>query len=244
MAPLIEIKKLSKVFKTKNTKSVALAQIDLTIEKGERVGLIGRSGAGKSTLLRCIATLQKPSEGQILFQGTDLLQLRKKELLQFRRKIGVVFQHFHLFHSRTAAQNISYALEIHGTAKEQRLAKVKELLALVDLSAKGDHYPSQLSGGEKQRVGIARALANAPQLLLCDEATSSLDPESTQQILALLRTIHETIDITLVLITHEMQIIRQLCHRVAILEGGRLVQVDRVDAAWSEPTQARYAFHA
>lgn len=204
-------------------KNAVLQNISFTVQQGESVGIIGRSGAGKSTLLRCLNALERPDTGRILFEGEDLAHLPEKNLVMLRRKIGVVFQHFNLLTSRTVAANIALPLEIAGIGKTQRQARVAKLLELVGLEAHATKYPAMLSGGQKQRVGIARALAANPALLLCDEATSALDPETTASILALLNDINRTLGLTLVFITHEMDVVRHLGQRVLVLEQGRIV---------------------
>lgn len=226
---LIEIRDLGKVYGGE----VALDEVSLTIEKGEIYGIIGRSGAGKSTLLRCLAGLEEWSSGSISLFGKVLEKTGDRRL--FYRSIGMIFQHFNLFSSRTCRENISYPLEIAGWEKEKRESRVEELLGLVGLGAQGDLYPSQLSGGQKQRVGIARALAHSPHVLLCDEPTSALDPPTTREVLELLRSIHKRLGITIVLITHEMQVIKEICHKVAILEKGKVIEQGRVSTIFTDP---------
>ena len=235
MVPLIQIQNLSKSFVSGKTKSYALDDISLTVEKNEIFGIIGLSGAGKSTLIRCLARLVTPTDGKILFKGQDLASFDKLALRSFHKSIGMIFQHFHLLESRNVAQNIAFPLEIAHIPQEQREQRVDELLKLVGLYDKKQAYPCQLSGGEKQRVGIARALANEPELLLCDEATSALDPKTTSEILALLKKIHENLGITIVLITHEMDVVRQLCTHVACLDKGKVVEHGKVAAVFSAP---------
>lgn len=201
----------------------ALQDISFTVQRGDSLGIIGRSGAGKSTLLRCLNGLERPDSGRILFEGEDLAAVPDKKLVMLRRKIGVVFQHFNLLSSRTVASNIALPLEITGTPAPQRKKRVAELLDLVGLSDHASKYPALLSGGQKQRVGIARALAANPALLLCDEATSALDPETTSSILKLLSDINQTLGLTLVFITHEMDVVRQLGRHVVVLEHGRII---------------------
>ncbi len=208
---------------------VALDDISLNIDKGEIYGIIGMSGAGKSTLIRCINRLDTPTSGEIYFEGKNVLAMPRKELLQTRRRVSMIFQHFNLLMQKTVAKNIRYPLEIAGVKKEEADKRVKELLKIVDLEDKMDAYPSQLSGGQKQRIAIARALASNPEVLLCDEATSALDPMTTQSILALLKDINERLHITVVLITHEMAVIRQICSRVAILDNGVIAEEGAVD---------------
>ncbi|NPD66254.1 ATP-binding cassette domain-containing protein [Lichenicola cladoniae] len=202
----------------------AIADISFSVGHGEIVGVIGRSGAGKSTLLRCLAGLERPDEGRIVLDGQDLAQLGEPALRARRRRIGLVFQHFNLLSSRTAAQNIALPLKIAGWTRADRARRTTELLELVGLPDRAGHYPAQLSGGQKQRVGIARALAASPALLLCDEATSALDPETTHSILALLRDINARLGLTIMLITHEMSVVRAVADRVLVLEAGRLVE--------------------
>jgi D-methionine transport system ATP-binding protein len=235
----IEIVGLSKSFRSCGKELQALDQVTLNIERDDVYGIIGLSGAGKSTLIRCIANLLKPSSGSILFDGNDLSQLKKNQLLQFRQKIGMIFQHFNLLTSRTVAGNIAYPLEIANISKENQEKRVDELLKLVGLSAKRDVYPALLSGGEKQRVGIARALANAPDVLLCDEATSALDPRTTREILRLLKSINAKLGLTIVLITHEMGVIRGICNKVAVIEKGSIVEEGLVSKVFADPQHAR-----
>ncbi|MCX2564514.1 methionine ABC transporter ATP-binding protein [Acetobacter thailandicus] len=200
----------------------ALHNISFNVEQGDSFGIIGRSGAGKSTLLRCLNGLEKPDSGRILFCGEDLAALPEKRLVPLRRKIGVVFQHFNLLSSRTAAANVALPLEIAGIAKAQRQKRVNELLDLVGLADHGHKYPAFLSGGQKQRIGIARALAANPVLLLCDEATSALDPETTDSVLALLSDINRKLRLTLLFITHEMDVVHKLGHHVLVLKDGHI----------------------
>lgn len=216
----------------------ALTDIDFSIYHGEIFGIIGRSGAGKSTLVRTINLLEKPSSGRVLVNGADLSLLGEQALAQARRRIGMIFQHFNLLSSRTVAENIGLPLLIACVPREQIEARVASLLELVGLSDKRDVYPSRLSGGQKQRVGIARALVHDPDILLCDEATSALDPETTKSILALLRDINQRLGLTVVLITHEMEVIRETCDRVAVLEKGRLVELSEVWRVFGSPQAA------
>lgn len=226
---MIRIEHLHKQYQAGQRQIAALEDINLEIAQGEVFGIIGRSGAGKSTLLRSLNLLERPSEGRIFIGGHDITTLDSDGLLKLRQGIGMIFQHFNLLNAKTVAANIDWPLKITGLyTREQRRARVDELLALVGLSEHRDHYPAQLSGGQKQRVGIARALANTPQLLLCDEATSSLDPETTQSILRLLLDINRKLGLTIVLITHEMQVIRSICDRVAVLDDGRVVEEGKV----------------
>ena len=213
----------------------ALQGIDLSVRRGEIFGIIGRSGAGKSSLLRLINRLETPSEGQVLINGQDIATLDTGQLRPLRRQVAMIFQHFNLMATRTVAENIELPLRMAGVAAAERARRVDELLQLVGLSERRSAYPAQLSGGQKQRVGIARALVLEPQILLCDEATSALDPESTQAILQLLRDINRRLGLTIVLITHEMEVIRDLCHRVAVLERGRVVEQGEVWRVFGDP---------
>ncbi|MHA6194606.1 methionine ABC transporter ATP-binding protein [Pseudomonas wadenswilerensis] len=214
---------------------VALQDIDLQVQRGEIFGIIGRSGAGKSSLLRLLNRLETPSAGQVLINGEDIARLDAAQLRPLRRQVAMIFQHFNLMATRTVAENIELPLQMAGVPAAQRARKVDELLQLVALGERRDAYPAQLSGGQKQRVGIARALVLEPQILLCDEATSALDPESTQAILQLLRDINRRLGLTIVLITHEMEVIRDLCHRVAVLERGRVVEQGEVWRVFGDP---------
>lgn len=216
---VISVKHLSKSYQTHE----ALKGIDLEIRRGEVFGIIGMSGAGKSTLMRCLTGLEKPSRGEVLFLNSP------------KEKFGMIFQHFNLFSSRTAFDNIAYPLEIAKVPLNKRKERVKELLGLVGLAEKGDFYPSKLSGGEKQRIAIARALANHPRILFCDEATSALDPRTTRSILSLLLELNERLGVTLVLITHEMAVIKQICTHVAVLENGEIVEKGRVEELFAHP---------
>ena len=215
----------------------ALDDISLDIREGEIFGIIGRSGAGKSTLLRTLNQLERPSAGSIEFDGRDLLAVDAAELRKVRRRIGMIFQHFNLLSSRTVAGNIALPLELAGVAPARIAVRVAELLELVGLTEQRDRYPNQISGGQKQRVGIARALATEPRVLLCDEATSALDPETTQSILALLADINRRLGLTIVLITHQMQVIKAIAHRVAVLDGGRLAEQGAVADIFTAPTE-------
>ena len=226
---LIAVNGLSKVFQDAENRVIALNDINLQILEGQIYGIVGMSGAGKSTLIRCINRLDTPNRGQILYRGQDILTMDRKTLLKTRRKIGMIFQQFNLFMQRTVSRNIRYPMEIAGVPKKQADRRVCELLEIVGLEDKTDAYPAQLSGGQRQRVGIARALASNPDVLLCDEATSALDPMTTQAILSLLQAINRRLGITILLITHEMAVIRQICHRVAILDGGQVAEEGEVD---------------
>lgn len=213
----------------------AVNGVTLTINKGEIYGIIGYSGAGKSTLIRMINLLEKPTSGKLYVNEIDLLGLSPKELRLQRRKIGMIFQHFNLLSNKTVFDNVAFPLKIAKVKKDIIHNRVTELLNLVGLSSKANHYPSELSGGEKQRVGIARALANNPEVLLCDEVTSALDPETTKQILNLLKTINEKFGITIVLISHEMAVVKEICHRVAVMEKGKIIEEGLVISLFTSP---------
>ena len=213
----------------------ALQGIDLTIERGEVFGIIGRSGAGKSSLIRTINRLEQPSSGRVLIDQVDIGDFDEDRLVALRRRIGMIFQHFNLMSAKTVWQNVELPLKVAGVPQAERWRKVGELLELVGLQGKRDAYPAQLSGGQKQRVGIARALVHDPQILLCDEATSALDPETTESILALLRDINRRLGLTIILITHEMAVIRAICDRVVVLEGGQVVEQGPVWQVFGDP---------
>ncbi len=232
---MIEIRHLSKTFGAPTGSVTALTDINLTIGDGEIFGIIGLSGAGKSTLVRCINLLERPTEGAVLIDGSDLTKLDKKELLRIRRTIGMIFQGFNLLEQRSALANVLFPLELAGAPKAQARARAESLLALVGLSDKAKAYPSQLSGGQKQRVAIARALATEPKYLLCDEATSALDPNTTRAILELLREINKTLGVSIVVITHEMGVIERICDRVAVIDNSRIAEVGRVDEVFTNP---------
>ncbi|MGC0366031.1 D-methionine transport system ATP-binding protein [Rhodococcus sp. 27YEA15] len=213
----------------------ALDSVSLTIDDGEIFGIIGKSGAGKSTLLRCLNLLERPTSGRILLGETDLTQLSPAELRDARKRIGVVFQHFNLLHSRTVAGNIAFPLEVAGYSRADRQARVDELIQLVGLNERRGAFPSQLSGGQKQRVGIARALAASPDVLLCDEATSALDSDTTESILDLLADLNRRLGVTIVLITHELHVVRRICHRAALIEQGRIVDAGALTDLVADP---------
>ena len=215
----------------------AVDDVSLKIEKADAFGIVGFSGAGKSTLVRCINLLQKPSEGEVLIKGENLLNLSEKELRKRRKKIGMIFQHFNLMAQKTARQNVAFALRHSKLSKEEKDQKVAELLELVGLADRAENYPSQLSGGQKQRVAIARALANDPEILISDESTSALDPKTTKQILALLQELNQKLGLTVVMITHEMQIVKDICHRVAVMQNGRLIEEGSVLDIFSNPKE-------
>lgn len=231
----IEIKNLKKVFEIKGHSIIALDNINLSIEKGDIFGIIGMSGAGKSTLVRSINYLEKPTEGQILIDGTDLFFLSEKELRKKRGDIGMIFQNFNLLEQKNVLDNVCFPLEIGGVKKKEARARARELLRTVNLEDKEKAYPSQLSGGQKQRVAIARALATNPRILLCDEATSALDPQTTSSILSLLKEINHNLGITIVIITHQMSVVTEICNRVAIIDNGRLVEEGSVDTIFENP---------
>ena len=233
---MIELIDLYKEYQTKNGKLTAVDHVNLKIEQGQIFGIVGYSGAGKSSLLRCINLLERPTSGSIRVNGIDLTQLNKHELRLARQKIGMIFQHFNLTSSRTVFQNVAFALKAAGKPQAEINKRVPELLLLVGLQDKADQYPAQLSGGQKQRVGIARALANDPQVLLCDEATSALDPKTTKSILSLLKEINETLGLTIVLITHEMEVVKEICHRVAIMQEGLIIEEGSAYDIFAQPT--------
>ena len=250
---MIEIKNLHKTFTTSKLSVNAVDDVSLTIQDGEIYGVIGYSGAGKSTLVRCINFLEKPDEGSIEISGIGTFTAEKgvlyyqqkdkkvkagdKHLRTLRRQIGMIFQHFNLLDRSTVFDNIAYSLKYTGKSKEEIKQKVKSLLELVSLEEKIDSYPSQLSGGQKQRVAIARALANDPKILLCDEATSALDPEATESILKLLKELNEKLGLTIILITHEMAVIKSICDKVAVIENGKVVEEGSVYNLFADPQQ-------
>ncbi|TBL80734.1 methionine ABC transporter ATP-binding protein [Paenibacillus thalictri] len=234
---MIRLVDLHKAYETKQGTVVGVDHVSLHIRKGEIFGIVGYSGAGKSSVLRCINLLEKPTAGQVLVDGVNLTTLSKEELRKARQKIGMIFQHFHLISSKTVFENVAFALKAAGVPKSSITGRVTELLQLVGLSDKAGQYPAQLSGGQKQRVGIARALANDPHVLLCDEPTSALDPTTTQSILALLRQINKELGLTIVLITHEMEVVKDLCHRVAIMQQGKVIEEGEVYDVFANPVQ-------
>lgn len=235
--PIIQIKNLCKSYPSKKGAAVALEHINLDIYPGEIFGIIGMSGAGKSTLVRCINFLEKPTSGTVIFDGQDLSKLSSKELCKARQSMGMIFQQFNLLMQRTALQNICFPMEIAGIKKEEALKRARELLKLVDMENKEDSYPSQLSGGQKQRVAIARALATNPKVLLCDEATSALDPKTTRSILNLLKDISKRLGITVIIITHEMAVIEEVCQKVAIIDNHVIAETGTVAEVFSRPKQ-------
>jgi D-methionine transport system ATP-binding protein len=234
---MIEFQNVSKIFKTKECEVKALENVSLTIEDGDIYGIIGFSGAGKSTLIRTINALEVPTSGKVLVDGEDINALKQSKLRQKRKKIGMIFQQFNLLETKTVYENIALPLVLNHVPKDQIKKKVQEVLEYVELTDKKDVYPSKLSGGQKQRVGIARALATDPSILLSDESTSALDPKTTKAILKLLKRINKELGITIVLITHEMNVIQSICHHVAVMESGRVVEKGNVLDVFSEPQQ-------
>lgn len=232
---MIRIRQLSKHYKTSGNKIEALSDITLDVDKGDIFGIIGQSGAGKSTLMRCLATLERPEAGEILIEDQDIVTMHPENLRRFRQNIGMIFQHFNLLSSRTVAENISYPLEIQGVTAEESQRRVDEVLQLVGLSDRRGAYPARLSGGQKQRVGIARAIACNPSVLLSDEATSALDPKTTRDILMLLKQLNQRLGLTIVLITHEIEVVKQICNKVAVLDQGRLVETGTISQIFSDP---------
>jgi D-methionine transport system ATP-binding protein len=232
---MIQIKNVNKVFNQGDKVINALSDINLNIKQGRIFGVIGSSGAGKSTLIRCVNLLERPTGGSVIVDGVDLTQLSKQQLTQTRRKIGMIFQHFNLLSSRTVFNNVALPLELAGMTKSKIKSKVEGLLSLVGLDDKRDIYPANLSGGQKQRVAIARALASDPKVLLCDEATSALDPATTISILELLRKINKELNLTILLITHEMAVVKGICEEVAIIGDGKLVESGSVGDIFAHP---------
>jgi D-methionine transport system ATP-binding protein len=235
---MILLENVTKIYEASNGSVTAVDNVTLQIKEGEIFGIIGYSGAGKSSLIRLLNGLEKPTKGKVIVAGRDIANIKGKELRKARQEIGMIFQHFNLLWSRTVRENIAFPLEIAGVPKEQRKKRVDELIQLVGLQGREDAYPSQLSGGQKQRVGIARALANNPKVLLCDEATSALDPQTTDSILELLVDINKRLGLTIVLITHEMHVIRKICDRVAVMENGKIVEQGEVLQVFRQPKQA------
>ena len=232
---MIRLEKVTKIFETAEGQIQALAEIDLNIEKGCIFGVIGASGAGKSTLVRCMNLLERPTSGNVYFDHVNLTELPMAKLRQMRRKIGMIFQQFNLLEQRDALGNVCYPLEISGVSKKEARAKGKKLLELVGLEDRIHSFPAQLSGGQKQRVAIARALATDPDVLLCDEATSALDPGTTRSILELLKSINEKLGVTIVVITHEMKVVEQICNQVAVVHDGRVVEIGDVKEIFLKP---------
>ncbi|RLM15854.1 methionine ABC transporter ATP-binding protein [Gibbsiella quercinecans] len=234
---MIVLSNVCKTFDSAQGRVIAVDDVNLNVEAGQIYGIIGYSGAGKSTLIRLLNGLETPTSGSIRINGFDIAKASHDELRRARLKISMVFQHFNLLWSRTVSENIAFSLQIAGAAKARIKQLVAELIALVGLQGRENAYPSQLSGGQKQRVGIARALANNPDVLLCDEATSALDPQTTDAILDLLLDINRKLNLTIVLITHEMHVVRKICHRVAVMENGRIVEEGPVIDVFTRPQQ-------
>lgn len=234
---MIRLESIDKTFQTANGPVHAVNDVTLEIQDGKIYGIIGFSGAGKSTLVRCINLLERPDSGAVYFEGQDLLKLSDKELRKERQKMGMIFQHFNLMPSRTIYENIAFPLRHLHYSKDRIQKKVDELLKLIDLSDRKDAYPSQLSGGQKQRVAIARALASDPKVLLCDEATSALDPHTTKQILSLIKEINRKMNLTVIMITHEMAVVKEICDRVAIMEHGKVIEEGEIYDVFSNPKE-------
>ena len=234
---MITISDVKKIYQSKAGPISAVDGVNLSVKEGEIFGVIGYSGAGKSTLIRMLNGLEVPTEGTINVGGQAVSTIKGKKLREARQSIGMIFQHFNLLWSRTVIDNIQFPLEIAGVPKKERVKRANELLKLVGLEGRGDAYPAQLSGGQKQRVGIARALANNPRVLLCDEATSALDPQTTDSILDLLVDINKRLGLTIVLITHEMHVIKKICHRVAVMENGKVAELGDVLEVFRNPQQ-------
>ena len=235
MEPIIEIKNLSKTFGSGENQVAALQDVNLQVQPGDIFGIIGLSGAGKSTLVRCINLLERPDEGEVLFHGKNLMTMPDKELRLQRRKISMIFQSFNLLEQRTNLDNICFPLELSGVPKKEARKRAMELLETVGLPDKAKAYPVQLSGGQKQRIAIARALASDPEVLLCDEATSALDPQTTRDVLRLLQDINKRLGITVIIITHDMSVIEEICGKVAILNHGKVAEVGAVTDVFSHP---------
>lgn len=232
---MIKLENVTKRFKVKGNEVVAVKDVSLEIEKGEIFGIIGFSGAGKSTLVRCMNLLEVPTSGSVYFDGHDMVKASSKELRGYRRKIGMIFQQFNLLEQRTVLANVCYPLELEGVKKKEARERARELLKIVDLTEKENAYPSQLSGGQKQRVAIARALATNPEILLCDEATSALDPLTTSGVLSLIQRINKELGVTIVVITHEMKVVEQICDRVAIMNQGVVEELGSVREIFLNP---------
>ena len=232
---MIKLNNITKIFTLPDKKLTALDNVSLHVPKGQICGVIGASGAGKSTLIRCVNLLERPTHGAVIIDDVDLTQLSDTELVKTRRQIGMIFQHFNLLTSRTVFENVALPLELENKSKAEIQEKTTALLALVGLSDKHNVYPANLSGGQKQRVAIARALASDPKVLLCDEATSALDPATTQSILKLLKEINRTLGITILLITHDMEVVKRICDQVAVIDKGRLIEQGTVSEIFSNP---------
>ena len=237
MEAMIKFQHVRKEFNSDGKKFLAVDDVSFDIQKGEVFGIIGFSGAGKSTLVRCINLLERPTSGQVFINGTEITELPMSKLRQKRKKIGMIFQQFNLFASRTVWDNIAFPLKGSGLSKEEKAEKVEKLLKLVELDSKADAYPSNLSGGQKQRVAIARALASDPEILQSDESTSALDPKTTKSILNLLKKVNRELGITIVVITHEMQVIKEICDRVAVMKDGKVVEIGEVFDIFANPQE-------
>lgn len=235
MSPVIKFQQVTKSFQNKKQTFEALKGIDLTVEKGDIFGVVGYSGAGKSTLIRLVNLLERPTSGQVIVDGQSFTELKPKQLRAEKKKIGMIFQHFNLLNSKTVFDNVAIPLVLSGASKSSIQARVEELLEFVGLADKERNYPEQLSGGQKQRIGIARALATNPSILLCDEATSALDPQTTSSVLQLLKKINQQYNITILLITHEMSVIREICNKVAVMEDGLVVEQGSVFDVFASP---------
>lgn len=231
---MIELKNIDVIF-SKGKTVHAVNDVSLTVEKGDIYGIVGFSGAGKSTLIRTINLLQRPTSGSVIISGENLTEFSPEQLRQKRQKIGMIFQHFNLLSSKTVFDNVAFPLKHSKLSKEEKAAKVRELLHIVGIGDKEKSYPSQLSGGQKQRVAIARALANDPDILLCDEATSALDPQTTDEVLRLLKNLNEKMNLTIVIITHEMQVVKEICHKVAVMEKGEIIERGNIVDVFSAP---------
>lgn len=236
--PIIRIEGLYKTFSAKDGEVHALENVDLQIERGDIFGIIGVSGAGKSTLVRCMNFLERPTKGHVFFDGRDLAELSEKELYAVRQSMGMIFQQFNLLMQRTALQNVCFPMEIAGGKKPENQKHAKELLGLVGLPDKANAYPSQLSGGQRQRVAIARALATNPKVLLCDEATSALDPNTTKDVLSLLKDINRNLGVTVVVITHEMAVVEEICNKVAVIDEHHIAEAGKVSEVFTRPQSA------
>ncbi len=232
---MIRIQELSKMYITPSSKTVALENVNLQIQQGDIFGIIGFSGAGKSTLIRCLNRLEEPDSGKIMIAGQDITAMNKKELQLARRKIGMIFQQFNLLDAKTVFENVAFPLQVSNYPKKQIKTRVEEILELVGLANKSKAYPLQLSGGQKQRVGIARALSNEPSVLLSDEATSALDPQTTYSILELLKDINQKLGLTIVLITHELDVLKHICNHMAVIEHGKIVETGVVEKFFLNP---------
>ena len=235
MEPVIRLEHIEKVFTDGKGSFEALRDVSLEVQQGDIFGIIGLSGAGKSTLVRCLNLLERPTAGKVFVHGQDLMALSETQIRHYRQKVGMVFQHFNLLMQRTVLGNVCFPLEIAGISKKNARKRAMEVLERVGIADKAGAYPSQLSGGQKQRVAIARVLANDPEIILCDEATSALDPMTTESILSLLQTINRTQNITIVVITHEMKVVQQICNRVAVLDEGRIQETGPVEEVFTHP---------